>query len=100
METGSNGAKSSTEVEVVAKAERRRFTAEYKLKVLREAEDCQRSGEIGALLRREGLYWSNLTHWRKPRERGALTGVRAKRKGLRNQGGNPFAERGRGLWRE
>ena len=53
---------------MVAKAERRRFTAEYKLKVLREAEDCQRSGEIGALLRREGLYWSNLTHWRKQRE--------------------------------
>src|SRR5437660_7485551 len=81
METGSNGAKSSTEVEVVTKAERRRFTAEYKLKVLREAEDCQRPGEIGALLRREGLYWSNLTHWRKQRERGELAGLTAKRRG-------------------
>jgi transposase len=100
METGSNGAKSSTEVEVVAKAERRRFTAEYKLKVLREAEDCQRSGEIGALLRREGLYWSNLTHWRKQRESGELAGLTAKRRGLQHQERNPLAERVRELERD
>ena len=49
-----------TEVEVVAKAERRRFTGEYKLRVLHEADRCKQPGEIGALLRREGLYWSNL----------------------------------------
>jgi transposase len=60
VETGSNGVKSLTEVEVVAKAGRRRFTGEYKAKVLREADSCKRPGEIGALLRREGLYWSNL----------------------------------------
>src|SRR2546430_17354162 len=97
METGSNGAKSSTEVEVVAKAERRRFTAEYKLKVLREAEDCQRPGEIGALLRREGLYWSNLTHWRKQRESGELAGVKAERRGPPQEGGKPVAGGGRGM---
>ena len=48
--------KSLTEVEVVAKGERRRFTGEYKAKVLREADSCKRPGEIGALLQREGLY--------------------------------------------
>lgn len=62
MESGSNGAKASTEVEVESRAERRRFTAEYKLKVLREADHCRQAGEIGALLRREGLYGSNLKH--------------------------------------
>ena len=81
METASNGVKSLTEVEVVAKAERRRFTAEYKLKVLREADHCKQPGEIGALLRREGLYWSNLTNWRKQRERGELAGLSAKKRG-------------------
>src|SRR5258707_12599227 len=100
METGSSGAKSSTEVEVVAKAERRRFTAEYKLKVLREAEDCQRPGEIGALLRREGLYWSNLTHWRKQRESGELAVVMAQGKGPQWVGGNQLVERLREFERE
>ncbi len=46
------------EIEVMAKATRRRFTAEYKLKILREAEACTQPGTIGALLRREGLYFS------------------------------------------
>src|SRR2546427_11328641 len=63
METGSNGAMSSREVEVLAKGERRRFTAEYKLEVLREADNCKQSGEIGAVLRREGLDWGQATHW-------------------------------------
>ncbi len=48
------------EFEVVAKATRRRATAEYKVKVLQEADACNKPGEIGALLRREGLYVSNL----------------------------------------
>ena len=81
METGSNGAKSVEEVEVVAKAERRRFTAEYKLRVLHEADRCKQPGEIGALLRREGLYWSNLITWRKQRQSGELAGLRGKRRG-------------------
>jgi transposase len=58
--------------ELVERAKRRRFTAEYKLRILREAEACARPGEIGALLRREGLYTSHLTAWRKQREQGAL----------------------------
>jgi len=58
--------------ELVERPRRRRFTAEYKLRVLREADACARPGEIGALLRREGLYSSLLTEWRRQRERGAL----------------------------
>ena len=100
METGSNGAMSSREVEVLAKGERRRFTAEYKLEVLREADNCKQSGEIGALLRREGLYWSNLTNWRKQRESGELAGLTAKRRGLQHQERNPLAERVRELERD
>ena len=52
------------EPEVVPKAERRRFSAEYKQRILTEANGCQKAGEIGALLRREGLYRSHLDKWR------------------------------------
>ena len=57
------------EVEVTGKAERRRFSAEYKRKILKEADACRLPGELGALLRREGLYSSNLTAWRAARDR-------------------------------
>src|SRR3954447_3262358 len=58
--------------ELVERAKRRRFSAEYKLRVLRQVEACTRPGDIGALLRREGLYTSHLTAWRKQRDAGAL----------------------------
>lgn len=58
--------------ELVERPRRRTFTAKYKLKVLREADACSEPGEIGALLRREGLYSSHLSAWRKQRDRGAL----------------------------
>jgi len=58
--------------ELVEGPKRRRFTAEYKLAILREADACSRPGEIGALLRREGLYSSLLSEWRKQREAGSL----------------------------
>ena len=58
--------------ELVDRPSRRRYTAEYKLRILREADACTRPGEIGALLRREGLYTSHLTYWRKQRDAGAL----------------------------
>jgi transposase-like protein len=67
--------------EVAAKAQRRRFTAEYKLQVLAEAERCQAPGELGALLRREGLYSSHLTTWRAARRRGELAGLSPRRRG-------------------
>ena len=87
-------------VEVLAKAERRRFTAEYKLKVLREADGCKQPGEMGAVLRREGLYWSNLTTWRKQREGGELAGLRGNRRGPKRREKSPLAERVRELERE
>lgn len=69
------------ETEVVAKAQRRRFTAEYKRKVLQEADGCTKSGELAALLRREGLYSSHLSTWRRQREAGELSGLAAKKRG-------------------
>ena len=66
-------------IEVVAKATRRRFTVEYKRKIVREADACKTLGGVGALLRREGLYSSHLTTWRAARERGELAGVPTKR---------------------
>jgi transposase len=66
-------------IEVVAKATRRRFTVEYKRKIVREADACKTPGAVGALLRREGLYSSHLTTWRGARERGELVGAPKKR---------------------
>ena len=100
METGNNGATSAREVEVAAKAERRRFTAEYKLRVLRDADDCKQAGQIGALLRREGLYWSNLTNWRKQRESGELAGLKGKKRGSHRQEKHPLVDRVRELERD
>jgi transposase-like protein len=65
--------------EFVERPKRRRFGAEYKLAILREADACTRVGEIGALLRREGLYSSHLSSWRKQRDEGALTALARKR---------------------
>lgn len=67
--------------EVVAKAKRKRYTAAEKLRILREVDACQGSGEIGALLRREGIYSSYLTTWRRQRERGELDGLAPQRRG-------------------
>ena len=67
------------EIEVTAKATRRRFTVEYKRKIVREADACKTPGAVGALLRREGLYSSHLTTWRAARERGELAGAPKKR---------------------
>ena len=58
--------------ELVEQAKRRSFSAEYKARILAEADACTRPGEIGELLRREGLYTSHLTYWRKQRKAGAL----------------------------
>ena len=60
--------------EVSPKARRRSFSTEYKRRILREADACKQPGQIGALLRREGLYSSHITDWRVARERGDLAG--------------------------
>ncbi len=83
------------EVEVLAKATRRRFSAEYKLKILREAEACTQPGELGALLRREGLYSSNLTTWRAQRERGERLGLTPKKRGPAPKRRTPWPPRWR-----
>ena len=67
--------------EVPEKAVRRRFTAEYKLSILRQAEVCREPGGVGALLRREGLYSSHLTTWRRQRDGGILSGLTPKQRG-------------------
>jgi transposase-like protein len=90
----------ANEVEVVAKATRRRFSAEYKLKILREAEACTRLGELGALLRREGLYSSNLTTWRAQRRTGELGGLAPKKRGPVPKAKNPLAAKVVALERE
>ena len=67
--------------EVVPMAERRRFTAAEKLRILEEADACTQPGEIGALVRREGIYSSYLSRWREARDRGQLSSLGAKRRG-------------------
>ncbi len=80
---GARGARAGVpDPELVERPQRRRFSAEYKLRVLREADACSKPGEVGALLRREGLYSSLLTEWRRAREVGAL-GALARPRGRR-----------------
>ena len=66
---------------VEAKPHRRRFTAEYKLRLLRDVERAKEPGAIGAILRREGLYSSHLVTWRRERDRVAKAGLAARRRG-------------------
>ena len=67
--------------EVPAKAQRRRFSVEYRRRIVKQADACKKPGEVGALLRREGLYSSLLTNWRRQREQGALVSMRARKRG-------------------
>ena len=72
---------SGADTEVIAKPQRRRFTAEYKRRIVREAERCTPPGAIGTLLRREGLYSSHLTTWRAARNRGELEALAPRKRG-------------------
>ena len=67
--------------EVVPKAKRRTFSVEYKRRILQEADQCTEPGQTGALLRREGLYSSHLTTWRRQREQGQLSGLTGSQRG-------------------
>lgn len=71
--------------EVVPKAKRRKFSAEYKLRILGEADNCTEPGQIGALLRREGLYSSHLSTWRRQREQGVLEALSPKKRGRKGK---------------
>lgn len=88
------------EVEVLARPERRRFSVEYKRRILREADRCRKPGEIGALLRREGLYSSQLSAWRAARERGELGGQGTRKRGPEAKPPDPSAKRIAELERE
>jgi len=83
--------------EVTARAKRRTFSPEYKLRILAEAAACTKPGERGALLRREGLYASHLTHWRRERRDGALAGLKPKKRGRK---ADPVAAENASLRRE
>ena len=77
----SRNEKNVPDPEVVPVAERRQFNAAYKLRILKEADRCTEQGELGALLRREGLYSSYLSRWRRAREQGLLKALSPKKRG-------------------
>ena len=79
--------------EVLEKARRRRFTAEYKLRILQEVDSARESGEIGAILRREGLYSSHLITWRRQHDAGALSALQAKKRGRKAKEVHPLARK-------
>jgi transposase-like protein len=85
--------------EVAEKRRRRRFTAADKLRILAQAEACE-PGQLGALLRREGLYSSNLTTWRQQREAGILAGLQPRKRGPKAAVPDPQAQRIAALERE
>jgi len=86
--------------EVVPKARRRTFTAEYKLRIMREARACTKPGQIGALLRREGLYSSHLSEWGRLRDKGFLATAAERRRGRPAKPADPSAKRLAELERE
>jgi transposase-like protein len=86
--------------EVPEKASRRKFTAEYKLQILKEAEMCQEGASVGALLRREGLYSSHLTTWRRQAQQGTLEALSARKRGPKPKALNPLTKRVSSLEKE
>ena len=78
--------------EVPEKPVRRRFSAEYKLRILAEADGCTELGQLGELLRHEGLYSSLLSTWRRQRDEGVLAGLAPKRRGRKAKPKNPLAD--------
>lgn len=86
--------------EVPDKPARRHFTAEYKLRILTLADACTEAGSLGALLRREGLYASNLNTWRHQRERGILSGLTPKKRGRKESVRDPLVAENEKLRRE
>ncbi len=82
--TGDSGARApagAPDPEVTERGKRRRFTAEYKLRILRKADACKGDGDVGALLRREGLYSSQLAAWRRQRDELTKAGLKARKRG-------------------
>jgi transposase-like protein len=82
------------------KTPRRRFSAKEKLRILEEADACTEPGEIGALVRREGIYTSYLSRWRRARDRGQLDGLRGKKRGPKRTVDQELGEENEALKRE
>lgn len=97
---GPTGTVKLVDPQVTAKAKRRRFTAEYKRRILREAEALAETGGIGEMLRREGLYTSHLSSWRRERERGELEGLAAKKRGRKARPDKELVEENQRMARE
>ena len=93
----SPGAGTPPNPEVAAKPRRRQFTAAYRLRILEEADRCATSGEIGQLLRREGLYSSHLSNWRKAQRDGSLAALAPKKRGAKAKARNPLEPKVREL---
>jgi transposase len=83
--------KAESDPEVRENKPRRKFPAKYKLDILKEVDACTAPGQIGALLRREGLFSSNLTTWRRQREQGLLDAMSPKKRGRKKQEINPLS---------
>lgn len=81
MQTVVSSSTRKSTTEVTATAKRRRFTAEYKRRILQEADACKETGGVGALLRREGLYSSHLTNWREQAASGQMAALAPKKRG-------------------
>ena len=94
-ETGQ--ARRAPDPQVVAKPTRRQFTAEYRLRIIEEADRCTRLGEVGRLLRRESLYTSHLSAWRKARRIGSLRGLTPNKRGAKLAEPNPLSAKVRQL---
>ena len=94
------GIRTVPDPEVRERAVRRRFTAEYKLRILKEAESYTERGQLGALLRREGLYSTNLITWRRQMEKGTLEALSPRKRGPKAKRPDPLARRIAELERE
>ena len=97
VSTDSPAAGAPPDPEVAAKPKRRQFTAAYRLRILEEADGCTTSGEIGQLLRREGLYSSHLSNWRKAQREGSLAALASKKRGAKAKARNPLEPKVREL---
>ena len=86
--------------EVPEKKHRRKFTAQYKLRIISEADACKEPGQVGVLLRSEGLYSSNLNTWRRQKEKGLLEALSPKKRGRKEKEKNPLTQRVARLERE
>jgi len=97
---GGRGTGGVPDPEVVPRARRRRFGAAYKLRIVEEADGCTKPGEVGALLRREGLYTSHLSTWRRARDQGQLEALAPQRRGPKPDPDRALKKRNAQLERE